>query len=137
MDVAKRPIVVAATKQRVESRRRIGIVLRAPRQAGMKHSNVEMAGNGLRVLSGQIGCRFFTCESLTMQGHAQVAERERLRLLDGKHLHVGRPGNRVGYLAGGIMISLQDEDRNARAIQLAKLSGRPESRPHVLPLAVK
>ena len=112
VDVAKRPIIVAARGEIMSRARRIVLVARAP-ASGMQDADIEPPGYRLRIVDSIILNHLPVRKAASVQRDAQILDAVGLRPLGRKLKNVLRPSQGFGDEAFSVMIAPQEECWNA------------------------
>ena len=112
VDVAKRPIIVAARGEIRSRARRIVLVARAP-ASGMQDADIEPPGYRLRIADSIILDHLPVRKATAVQRDAQILDAVGLGPLRRKLKNALRPSQGLGDQAFSVMIALQEECWNA------------------------
>src|SRR4051812_37505537 len=114
MDMAQRPIVIAVIDELLDRARRIErVIALAALTRGMKHADIEVAGNRGRIVPGDILRHVTLWKAAAMDRHLQRLDGNRLSLLAVEDMDIGRHGEFGGEPIFGIMIAKDQEGLNA------------------------
>lgn len=136
MNMAERPVVVAARAQVLDRARRIGRVRLAAGERGVQHADIKPALFRPRIGERQVFDGRTFGKALAVQRHLQMVQPEAARLVDRELADILRQGDRLGDDAFGVVIALQQEDGDTGAFQPRHFAVEEQADLVVLPVTV-
>ena len=136
MDMAQRPIVVARIHQIGKGAGRVVRMPALAAEAGVQDPDVEIAGERRRVGLGEVLIDVAPGKALAMQRDRKVGMVESLGRFGAKGLHVAGQREVAGDLALGVVVAVQQIDRDPGGIEPAHLRREIEAGRIVAPLPV-
>ena len=124
MDVAERPVVVALCHQRLDTARRIGLVLATIFGRGVQHADVEPARERWRIGGGEVFRHRAVGKRAAVDGHAERIQRHRLGLERREHMHLFGEFQVAADHGGGVVVAADDETR-APETRISPAKNRP------------
>lgn len=103
----------------------------------MEHADVEHAGSGRGVADGEVVGRGLVSEAPAVEGDAERLDSEGLRRTTAEPVDVAGPGQALGDDGRGVVVPLQNIDRDPRLLEPTHLACQVEAGPHVPPVAVE
>jgi hypothetical protein len=105
-------------------------------QRGVQHADVEPAGHRIGIAHGQVLQRRRVLEAAPVQGHAQGVDAEGLGPAGVEDVDVGRKAQPARHLALGVVVAVEQIDRDAGLVQPAHLAHEEVAGVEVAPGAV-
>ena len=136
MHVAQRPVVVALVDQIGEGARRVVVMAAHAAEPRVQDADVERSGDGLRISQGQIVDDGALPEALPVEDDAQIVDSRGFGSSRSEDMDVVRQGQAAGDLALGIMVAMEQVDRNAGLVETAHLADEVQAGVVVAPVTV-
>ena len=136
MDVAERPIIVAARRHVREGAGCIGCVTRATVAGRVQQADVEPAMLRLRIGERPIVGYLARRETATVNGHAQVLQQSGLGFPRRKDRNGFGQRDGRGHDTLGVMISLDDVDRDQLAMEPRQFACKEQADRRIAPFAI-
>jgi len=134
--MAERPVVVALGAQFAQRAWRVTGMRGMAFEGGVQHADVEPACYRVRVTDRQILDSRGILEAAAMQCHAQGIDAVRHGFARVEHMHIGREHQPSGHLAFGVVVAVEQVDRNTGLVQAPHLAHEKVPGVEIFPVAV-
>ena len=137
VDMAQRPIIIAKAFEVLDAAGSVGFMSARTVERGVQQADIEPAFAPRRIGRDEVRIDQPLRKAPTVQRDAQGLDLEGTRVARGKNPRALGIGQRPRHQAFGVVIALDDEGGDSRALQTAQLAGEKQAGRHVLPIAVE